>query len=204
MTHRPGRAALAIAVLLGVLVAMAAPASAGATKSPFRGGAFEPPQPAPDFALASTNGREFRLGEHRGKVVAIGFGYTFCPDVCPTTLADLAQVRARLGGAAARFQVAYVTVDPERDTLDRLRAYMKAFDSTFVGLTGPAERLADVRKAYGVSIERALVKGSATAYLVHHTAAIYLVDPAGRLRVMLPFGTAIPDIVHDVKLLLER
>jgi protein SCO1/2 len=171
----------------------------------FRTGAFEPPRAAPDFALRAPGGAEFRLSRHRGKVVALAFGYTHCPDICPTVLAELAQVRAKLGAAAQRVQVAYVSVDPERDTPERLRAYTELFDKTILGLTGAADQLAPVWKAYGISIVRRQVPGrDPAAYSVQHTASVYLIDPRGRLRVMAPFGTPVEDLLHDVRLLLDE
>ncbi|MBI4638805.1 MAG: SCO family protein [Candidatus Rokubacteria bacterium] len=190
-------------LLASVLLCLALPAAV-VEGAEFRGGAFTPPRLAPDFTLRASDGSEFRLSQHRGKVIALGFGYTFCPDVCPTTLAELAQVRQRLGEAARGMQVVYVTVDPERDTVDRLRIYTAAFDKTFLGLTGTPEQLAEVRKAYGVSAQKQVVGGTSAAYLIHHSSSIYLIDPAGRLRVMLPFGTSIEDMAHDVKLLLRK
>jgi protein SCO1/2 len=171
----------------------------------FRSGAFDPPRPAPDFALRSTSGAEFRLSRHRGKVVVLTFGYTNCADVCPTVLAELAQVRRRLGKAAQRVQVVYVSVDPERDTLERLNAYTQVFDKTFLGLTGSVDQLGPVWKAYGVSIVRRPVAGDGPgAYLVHHTASLHLIDGAGRLRVMAPFGTPVDDVLHDIRALLAE
>ena len=173
-------------------------------ESPFRGGVLEPPRLAPDFTLRAPDGREVRLSRLRGQVVALTFGYTFCPDVCPTTLAELAQVRARLAGDAKRLRVLFVTVDPERDSLERVRAYTNAFDSTFVGLTGTPERLASVRRALGVTANKRVISGTSAAYLVDHSAFVYVIDPAGRLRLMFPFGTSIEDMTHDIKLLLGR
>jgi protein SCO1/2 len=190
--------------LLGLVLAGLAPAGpAGGTG--FRAGAFEPPRPAPDFALRAASGAEFRLSAQRGKVVVLAFGYTHCPDVCPTVLADLAQVRARLGPAAKRVQVVYVSVDPERDTPQRLRAYTEVFDKTFLGLTGPVDQLTPVWKAYGISIARRQTAGrDPAAYVVHHSASVQLIDPRGRLRVMAPFGTPVDDLLHDVRALLEE
>lgn len=185
-----------IAVLSATIEAAAAPG--------FRGGTLDPPRPAPEIALRTHEGAEFRLSRHRGDVVAITFGYTFCPDVCPTTLAELAQVRARLGPAAARFRVIFVTVDPERDGPERLRAYTQAFDRTFTGLTGTAAELAAVQKAYGVIVRKQTVRGTSAAYLVDHSALVYVVDPEGRLRLMFPFGTSVDDMTHDIGLLLRR
>jgi protein SCO1/2 len=170
----------------------------------FRGGALDPPRPAPEVALRAHDGTEFRLSRYRGDVVILSFGYTFCPDVCPTTLAELAQVRARLGPAAARVRVAFVTVDPERDGPERLRAYMQAFDRTFVGLTGTAEQLAAVQKAYGVVARKQTPRGTSAAYLVDHSALVYVIDPDGRLRLVFPFGTSIDDMTHDISLLLKK
>jgi protein SCO1/2 len=170
----------------------------------FRGGVLDPPRPAAEITLRTHDGTEFRLSRYRGDVVAITFGYTFCPDVCPTTLAELAQVRARLGPGGQRLRVAFVTVDPERDGPERLRAYTQAFDRTFVGLTGSPEQLAAVQKAYGVVAKKQAVRGTAAAYLVDHSALVYVIDAEGRLRLMFPFGTPIDTMTHDIGLLLRR
>jgi protein SCO1 len=182
---------------LSYLVLAAPAGSAG-----FRTGAFEPPRPAPDLTLRATGGTQFRLSQARGKVILLTFGYTNCPDVCPTVLAELAQVRARLGRDSGRVQVVFVSVDPERDTTERLRAYVQVFDKSFLGLTGSAAELDPVWKAYGVSIRRENAGGSPHTYGVHHTASVYVVDTEGRLRVMAPFGTPVDDILHDVLVLL--
>ena len=195
-------AALALAVAcLGAVPASAAPAGGAGLRS----GAFDPPRPAPEVALPSTRGAEFRLSRQLGKVVVLTFGYTSCPDICPTVLAELAQVRERLGRAAKRVQVVYVSVDPERDTPARLRAYTEQFDRTFLGLTGPMDQLAPVWKTYGVSVVRRELPGTKPAmYLIHHSASVFLIDPTGRLRVMAPFGTRVDDVVHDIRTLLEE
>jgi protein SCO1/2 len=177
---------------------------AWAASPAFRGGSLDPPRAAPEVVLRAHDGTEFRLSRYRGDVVVLNFGYTFCPDVCPTTLAELAQVRARLGAAAARVRVAFVTVDPERDVPERLRAYMQAFDRTFVGLTGTPEQLAAVQKAYGVVARKHTPRGTSAAYLVDHSAAVYVIDPDGRLRLTFPFGTSIDDMSHDIGLLLRK
>jgi protein SCO1/2 len=165
---------------------------------------LEPPRPAPEIALRTHDGQDFRLSRYRGDVVAISFGYTFCPDVCPTTLAELAQVRARLGAAGQRLRVVFVTVDPERDGPERLRVYTQAFDRTFLGLTGSPEQLAAVQKSYGVIATKQAVKGTSAAYLVDHSAFVHVVDAEGRLRLLFPFGTSIDDMTHDIGLLLKR
>jgi protein SCO1/2 len=169
----------------------------------FKGGLLTPAKAAPDFALTTQDGKDFRLSRERGNVVALWFGYTFCPDVCPTTLSELAQARTRLGADAKRFRIVFVTVDPERDTPARLREYTNAFSGSFTSLTGSPERLAEVRKAYGVTAEKHVVAGTSAMYLIDHSAFVYVIDPAGQLRLMFPFGMSIDDMVHDFKQLLH-
>jgi len=169
-------------------------------------GAETPPLPIHGhFTLQTLDGRTVSDTDYRGKFLLIYFGYTFCPDVCPTTLAELAQVRSRLEPtAAARLRVAFVTVDPERDDAARLRAYTQAFDRAFVGLTGTPGELVAVQKAYGVIVKKHVAKGTSAAYLVDHSAFVYVIDGEGRLRLMLPFGTSIDTMTHDIGLLLGR
>jgi protein SCO1/2 len=186
---------------LAVLVLLAAPLLTAAT---FRGGALEPPRPAPDFALQRSDGNQFRLSQHRGQVVVMTFGYTFCPDVCPTTLAEFAQIRTRLGPASGHVRFVFITVDPERDSPERVRAYTDAFDSTFIGLTGTVAQLEAVRRDYGVTARKRVVAGTSAAYLVDHSALIYVVDREGRLRLLFPFGTSVDDMTHDIRLLTGR
>jgi protein SCO1/2 len=174
-----------------------------AATADFRGGVLKPPRPATDVTLTTQDGKPFKLSSEQGKVVALWFGYTFCPDVCPTTLAELTQARQQLGKAADRLRIVFVTVDPERDTPERLREYVKAFGGNFIAATGTPERLALARKAYGVVAEKRVVAGTSAAYLIDHSAFVYVVDPAGRLRLMFPFGMSVEDMVHDFKLLLD-
>jgi len=191
--------------LVAFLLVLGFAFSASAAQGPeFKGGVFDPPRAAPDFALKGSDGSDLRLSKFRGKVIALGFGYTFCPDVCPTTLADLAQARKKLGAAGKHLQVVYVTVDPERDTPERLRAYLDVFDKTFVGATGTPEQLSQVRKAYGISVAKQVFEGSSAAYLLHHSSFVYLIDRAGNLRMLSPFGRSAGDIVNDVKMLLKE
>jgi protein SCO1/2 len=175
----------------------------GAGAAQFKGGLLTPSRPAADFTLTTQEGKEFRLSRERGNVVALWFGYTYCPDVCPTTLAELSQAQQRLGKDAQRLRIVLITVDPERDTPARLREYVKAFGGAFTALTGPPEQLAAARKAYGVVAEKRVVPGTAATYLIDHSAFVYVVDPAGKLRLMFPFGMSIDEMVHDIKLLLQ-
>jgi protein SCO1 len=183
------------------IAALALCIATAATAAPaLRTGTFDPPREAPEFSLQGSNGAPLRLDAYRGKVVALGFGYTSCPDVCPTTLANLAKARRKLT-APADFQVIYVTVDPERDSAALLRTYLGGFDPTFLGATGSPADLAQVRKAYGIQTSRV---GKPPAYFVHHSSYVYLVDRAGKLRAMMPFGVPVDDIVHDVTALLAQ
>lgn len=189
---------LAIASLLSLLFAAAvAHAAAPALKA----GVFEPPRQAPDFSLEGSDGGALNLSRFKGKVVLLGFGFTWCPSVCPTTLATLAQARRKLGAAAADVQIVYVTVDPERDNAARMKEYLAAFDPTFVGGTGTAEHLAAVRKDYGVSAEK---KGQGKNYQVAHSSFTYLIDRSGSLRALMPYGQGPDDYVHDLRILLNE
>jgi protein SCO1/2 len=187
------------AALAAIGCALAALAYAQAPK--LKAGVFDPPRQAPDFKLQGSDGTELTASRYRGKVVVLGFGYTSCPDVCPTTLSTLAQARRQLGDAAADVQVLYVTVDPERDGVERMRKYVGAFDPTFIGATGAAPQLAAVRKAYGVQAER---KPIGDGYVVAHSSYTYLIDRQGRLRALMPYGRAPADYVHDLTLLLKE
>ena len=176
--------------------------SAGAADAPaLKAGVFSPPRQAPDFALPGSDGRELQLGRYRGKVVVLGFGFTSCPDVCPTTLATLAQARRNLGAAASDVQVVYVTVDPERDVPERMKKYLGTFDSTFVGGTGTPEQLSAVRKDYGVQAEK---KTYGASYTFAHSSFTYLIDRNGRIRALMPYGHSAEDYVHDLTILLKE
>jgi protein SCO1/2 len=162
-------------------------------------GVLAPAQAAPDFALPGTDGSEVTLARYRGKVVLLTFGFTYCAAVCPTTLATLAQARSGLGAKAERVQVVFVTVDPARDDAAQMRAYLAAFDPSFMGATGRPAALAAVREKYGVTAVR---EGTGPDYAMAHTSSIFLIDPAGKLRAVMPFGHDAADFVHDIGLLL--
>lgn len=191
-------------VLAGLAWALALPAAA-ATEAPagerLKAGVFEPPQPAPELqALRGSDGNALTLARFRGKVVALVFGFTQCPAICPTTLATLAQARRALGAEAGAFQVVYVTVDPERDDLAIIKSYLAAFDASFVGGTGAPDALAVVRRHYGVTATKVPMTGG--GYGMNHSSSIYLIDREGRLRALMPYGHEAKDFVHDVRLLL--
>jgi protein SCO1/2 len=170
----------------------------------FRGTTYaEPYPPAPEIELLRASGRSFQLSEMRGNVVAVFFGYTSCPDVCPTTMAELNQALGQLGDQADQVQVLFVTVDPQRDTPERVQEYVDHFNSSFIGLSGAEADLAKVWNDYGVF--RQVVEGSSAAgYLVDHTARVTLIDQQGNLRVSFPFDTPVEDVAHDMQLLLQE
>ena len=191
-----------VAVAMLVLVAGAAlmlrrePVRAEA----LRAGEYDPPRAAPDFTLAGSGGSDVRLAEHRGKVVLLTFGFTYCAAVCPTTLATLALARSRLGARADAVQVIFVTVDPERDDTAQMRQYLAAFDPSFIGVTGAPAALAEVREDYGVT---SVKEGTGPGYAMAHTSSIFLIDRAGKLRAMMPFGRDAAEFAHDIAILLD-
>lgn len=169
----------------------------------FKGSLIEPPLPAEDFTLYDQHNQPFRLSDQRGEVILIFFGYTHCPDVCPVTLADFKQLRAGLAADASRVNFVFITVDPERDTPERLAGYLANFDPAIIGLTGDREALEAVWKTFGVYAAKAET-GSAPGYLVDHTARIYAIDANGDLRLTYAFGTESEAVAQDVALLLEE
>src|SRR5687768_7691405 len=164
----------------------------------------EPHPPAPDIELTRENGDSFRLSDMQGNTVLLFFGYTSCPDVCPTTMAELKQALEKLNEEDAnQVRVLFVTVDPERDTPERVQEYVNHFNRDFIGLSGTEPELAEVWQDYGVF--RETVEGtSAAGYLVNHTARVTLIDQHGNLRLSYAFGTPVETIVHDLKLLLKE
>ena len=175
-------------------------AAAAVQAQDMKAGVFEPPRQAPDFTLLATDGGDLTLGEYRGKVVVLGFGFTSCPEVCPVTLATLADARQTLGADAKEVQVVFVTVDPERDDPARLKAYLAAFDASFVGGTGSEEQLAAVRTEYGIRAAKIHQEGQPDSY--SHSAFTYLIDRQGRLRALMPYGHPAADFSNDLRLLL--
>ncbi len=185
------------------LAALVAIVLAACGSPSFRGSVLDGPVAVPDFTLTDQYGRPFRLSDQQGNVVLLFFGYTQCPDVCPTTLATWRRVHQELGDDAARVRFVFITVDPERDTQERLGLHVSAFSPDFVGLTGTPDELQAVYDIFGVYHEKDTSSGSAAGYLVAHTATTFLVDPEGRWRLGEPYGTLAEDIVHDIRQLLK-
>jgi protein SCO1/2 len=165
-----------------------------------KAGVFNPPREAPEFSVRGSGGAPLTLSHYRGKVVVLGFGYTSCPNVCPATLAVLALAHRKLGALGSQVQVIYLTVDPERDSAERLKQYLTAFDPSFVGGTGTPAQMAAVRSSYGVTAEKV---GTGPDYGIAHSSFIYLITREGKLQALMPFGHKAEDYVHDISLLLN-
>jgi protein SCO1/2 len=165
-----------------------------------KAGVFDPPRQAPDFVLKGSNDSPLRLSQFRGKVVVLGFGFTSCPNVCPTTLATLAAARRSLGVEAADVQIVYVTVDPERDTPAQMKQYLATFDTGFLGASGSPDALKKVQADYGIQAEKKIYGQD---YSYAHSSYTYLIDRKGVLRALMPYGHSPNDYVHDLKILVS-
>ena len=158
---------------------------------------------ARDFKLTDHNGTPRTLADFKGKAVLVFFGYTQCPDVCPTTMAEMAAVMQKLGKDADRLQVLFITLDPDRDTQALLSQYVPAFDKRFLGLRGDAAATAKVAKDFKVFYQKVPGKDPGN-YTIDHTAGSYVFDPQGRTRLFVRHGQGPEPIVHDIKLLLAK
>ncbi len=158
---------------------------------------------ARDLPLADQHGQRRSLKDFAGKVVVVFFGYTQCPDVCPTSMGELAEVKRALGADGERLQGVFVTVDPERDTPELLKAYMASFDPSFIALRGTPQELAAVARDFKIYYKR--VDGSTpTSYTMDHSAGSYVYDTAGRLRVYHRYGSGAQALAQDVRTLLAQ
>ena len=157
---------------------------------------------ARDFALADPNGQTRTIRDFAGKVVVVFFGYTQCPDVCPTTLQELLEVRSILGADGEKLQAVFITVDPERDTPELLKAYMANFDPSFVALRPTSEQLQPLLKDFKIYAKPVAGK-TATSYTMDHSAQSYIYDPQGRLRLYSRYGSGAQAVADDARLLLK-
>lgn len=192
----------AVAGLLVGLIAVIGFALANQTHT-FAGTVLEPPKEMYDFQLKGPEDRVVRLSDFRGKYVLVFFGYTSCPDVCPTTLKELSGILKVLGDKADQVQTLFISVDPEKDTAKRLSGFIKQFDSRIMGLSGSMEDIQLTAKEYGIFFEKRPF-GTEGAYSVDHTATLMLLDPNGGLRVAYPYGTSYKEIAADVRYLLSQ
>jgi len=151
--------------------------------------------------LTDHNGQRRTLGDFKGKVVALFFGFTHCPDVCPTTLVEMANVMKELGGDSGRLQVLFVSIDPERDTAEVLKRYVPAFHPSFLGLTGNAEEIARATKEFKIYYQKQKLPSG--GYTMDHSAGTYILDGEGRLRLFAQYGAGAPALLHDIRQLLK-
>ncbi len=194
-------ARFAIPLLLGIGVAAAAPPRLSPPVDLFKAGTLSPVMPAPEITISATDGKPFSMARFRGKVVLLAFGFSNCGEVCPITLATLAAARKKLGAEATDVQVVYVTVDPERDTAAQMKKFLGSFDPTFIGGVGTRPQLEVAYQSYGISISK--VVNPDGGYTLGHSSSIYMIDRAGGLRAVMPYGHPADDFVHDLKILLR-
>ena len=185
-----------------VLAATFAQANTPAATDTLKAGVLSPVMVAPKLALHGTDGQTLDLERFRGKVVLLAFGFSSCGEVCPITLATLAGARKKLGEAAANVQVVYVTVDPERDDAARMKKFLGSFDPSFIGGVGSRAEIDAAQKSYGISSTKQVYADG--NYSIGHSSSIYMIDRAGGLRAVMPYGHSSDDFVHDLKILLRQ
>jgi len=190
-------AVVSVVLALALVACQPAPQPPVFQSTDITGAAF-----ARDFKLTDHNGRPRTLASFKGKVVAVFFGYTHCPDVCPTTLSDFATALKQLGPLGDQVQVLFVTVDPQRDTPALLKQYVPAFDPRFLGMVTDPDNLKAVAKEYKIVYQKTSVKG-VDNYLIDHSAGSYVYDAKGRLRLLIPYGSSPDLIANDLKTLLR-
>lgn len=180
-----------------------APGSGGPTAAPFKGIDITGAEYARTLALTDQNGLPRTLADFKGKVSVVFFGFTQCPDVCPTTMAELAQVKATLGKDGERIQGIFVTVDPERDSEAALKTYMTGFDPSFVALRGTPEQTAATVKEFKAFYAKVPGKTEGS-YSVDHTAGSYVFDAQGKVRLFIRYGGGAQALADDLKALLAQ
>lgn len=192
-----------IATCVLSISAVAVLSACSKNKTEFRGVDITGADYARDFSLTDHNGQVRSIKDFPGKVVVVFFGFTQCPDVCPTSMQELAQVKQALGTQGDRLQGIFVSVDPERDTLDMLKAYMGNFDPSFLALRPTPEQLPALAKDYKIYYKK--VDGTTpTSYTMDHSAGSYIYDPQGRLRVYNRYGSGAQALTQDVSALLHE
>ena len=170
----------------------------------FQGSEIPFVEAAPAFSLSGVDNERLTLTDFEGKVVALYFGYTFCPDVCPTTLTELAAARSQLGADGDDVQIIMVTADPERDTADALAKYVSYFDDSFLGLTGTPAELEAIYKDYGIFVQKQTDIETAASYLVDHTSAVTIIDKEGNRRLLFPFSMNRDKMADDLRELVNE
>lgn len=186
-------------LILGVYFA----AQQAARRFTLNGSVIEPALAAADFELTQANGEVFRLSGQRGKVVLIFFGYTNCPDFCPTTLSEFKLIHQELDDLSAQVEFVFITIDPERDSAEKMQSYAQAFHPDFIGLSGDQETLQPIWEAFFVYRQKAEV-GSAAGYLMEHSTRVIVVDKIGNFRMTFPYGLAANAMAADLIHLLNE
>lgn len=191
------RAAAALVLAFGLVASgCSAPAVPQASSLPVMDGGG-------DFSLVDHDGKPFSLTSQRGKAVLIFFGYTFCPDACPTTLSKLSSVYRKLGDDASKVKTLYISVDPERDTPEVLKADLENFRLDAIGLTGTKAEIDTVVQQYGAAYEIVPTPDSAAKYTVSHTTTLYALDPQGRIRTKFRYEATVDEIVDGLHAILS-
>jgi protein SCO1/2 len=190
---------LAVACLAALAACDYKPSAPAA--APFNGVDITGAEYARSFSLTDHTGQPRTLADFKGKLVVVFFGYTQCPDVCPTTMAELAEVKRALGADGERVQGVFITVDPERDTPEVLKAYVTGFDPSFVALRGTAEQTLATAKEFKVFYAKAPSKGGG-GYTMDHTAGAFVIDASGRVRLFTRYGSGAQALAQDLKRVL--
>lgn len=192
--------------LFRVLLCLAVASVIGCTDQapPFKAKPIADNPTATDFTLTDQFGQKRSLSDFRGKVVSLFFGFTHCPDICPTHLARQAEVMRQVGPKSGEVAVLFVTLDPERDTTAALKAYMDAFNPEFIALTGTETETASIARKYKIFWQKTPLPGSALVYTIDHTTNSFLIDRQGRLRLVVPHEMSAQDVTHDINLLLSK
>ena len=196
----PTRRLILAAAATALLAACDRPGG-GAARPSFKGVDITGADYAKELNLLDADGKPRTLADFKGKVTVIFFGYTQCPDVCPTTMAELATIKRAMGADGERVQGIFVTVDPERDTPEVLKAYLAAFDPSFVALRGSSEQTTEAAREFKVFFAKVAGK-TPGSYTMDHTAGSYIIDPQGRLRLFERYGAPAEDLQSDLKQLL--
>lgn len=188
-----------------VLLAVATLAGCG-NEPEFRHPEVEPLEPATEVAGPNWDGELFRLSDHRGEISVVMFGYTYCPDICPITLSKMKSVKARLGDDAEDVNFVFITVDPERDSREKLAEYIPGFDPEFYGVYLEGRALEEVKEGYSAVSEKRYAGGAEEGdfYYVDHTSNLFVIDRRGRLRLRIPMTAEVEDMAADLKALLKE
>lgn len=187
--------------LCAALLLLAGCDKAAAPAAPFKSVDITGADYGRDFPMPDLDGRPRSVADFKGKVTVVFFGYTQCPDVCPTTMSELAAVKKQLGADGDKLQAVFITIDPERDTAEILKAYMGSFDPSFVALRGTPEQTLELTKSFKAFFRKVSGKEPGS-YTMDHTAGAYVYDPQGRLRLFVRYGQPVEAWVSDLKQLL--